>query len=95
MARTRNRYRTEYLKPEDKEGVLLAFGRARSEALRYERSLALDDAHRAHGKQRREAIDAVAFELTGDRNFYLEIGTTVSGYMKLLDALRARDSNAA
>jgi hypothetical protein len=96
MARTRNRYRAQWLSAEDKEKLLLVFGDARDRALRYERSLELDDPRRALGTKMREAIDAIAIDLTGDKEFFFG-GTTTSssGYTKMLAAIRARDGKAA
>lgn len=93
MARIRNRYRKQSLSADDKERLLLAFGSARADALRYEGSLELGDLRRGPSEQLRKAIDAIAFELTGDKQFYIDAGITISGYMKLLQAMAVRRSD--
>jgi hypothetical protein len=91
MARTRSRYRPEALGQGDKERLLLAFGQARDCALRFERSVHLSDPKRGLGQSLRAAIDAIGLELTGDRQFFWDAGSTsTSGYIKLLHAVRAR-----
>jgi hypothetical protein len=82
---SRGRYRPHSLTHDESEQLLLTLGEAHHAAIRLGRSIHFNDPRTALANDLKNAINAVAKDLTGDDRFYADAGSTsTNGYMKLL-----------